>query len=30
MKYVKKMSKNLHDLINYMYLCKQLYKMFIN
>ena len=22
--------KNLHDLINYMYLCKQLYKMFIN
>ena len=31
MKFVKKnMSKNLHDLINYMYLCKQLYKMFIN
>ena len=30
MKYVKNMMKNLHGLINYMYLCKQLYKIFIN
>ena len=30
MKLVKNNMKNLHSLINYMYLCKWLYKMFIN